>query len=73
MKIETKYNLGHKVWLIFDSKIRECSIDEIIIYVTVAGKKTKYMARANMMDTLQLFYENDLFASKKELINSLLD
>jgi len=72
MKIERKYNLGQSVWLIFDNKIRECLIKEIIIYVTVAGSEIKYMARANMNDPLQLCHESELFASKADLLNSLL-
>ena len=71
MKIETKYSLNQSVWLIFDGKISEGSVDEIIIYVTVAGSEIKYMARANMNDPLQLCHESELFASKADLIKSL--
>jgi|GEM_PF-4626366 len=66
MKIETKYSRNQSVWLIFDDKIRECSIDEIIIHVTRFELLTKYMLKP-----VRLCYESELFASKADLINSL--
>jgi len=67
MKIETKYSLEQSVWLISNNKISEGSVDGITIDVTRHELSIKYMVKP-----VRLCKESELFASKADLINSLL-
>lgn len=76
MKIETKFNLGDKVFVLYDSGIHEVSVTGVFAFHEFNGTLTH--------DTFAISYkvrfaaggetkisEGRLFATKQELINSL--
>lgn len=66
MEIETKYNIGDKVWLICGNK----AVEEIITRIDVAindHKEITYQLNYESID----FDECRLFDSKEELLKSL--
>ena len=75
MKIETKFDPGQTVWIMIDNKPKECVIDQVIPgnrartfryqdAYTIIGYK--YVAGKGLK-----FYEEQIFTTKEELINSL--
>lgn len=72
MKIDTKFSPGDKVYFIYENKV----IEDIILYLEIIARsevsKIKY-AMTNTWNKLKCptFQENEIFATKQELLNSL--
>ena len=72
MTIETKFEPGENVWIMIHNKTKMC-----VVYEVIPGKRTKTY---NFKDTYTVegynrnsptFYEEEMFKTKEELINSL--
>lgn len=72
MTIETKYNIGQKVYTVIGLKIRCLTIERIDCYHTANMTRNKYGFSPNpyigIYDSIE---EKDLFPTKEELLNSL--
>lgn len=68
MTIETKYNIGDKVFLLYNNEIKEEYITEIGIY---CSKTTNQYISYVLSKFETEIPECKLFSSKEELINSL--
>ena len=74
MKIETKFNIGDEAWLMYYNKPTIRKIHEIRVYIEEDKIEEVYLLeQANEEDdACYLDYDSeDLFKSKKELIDSL--
>ena len=67
MTIETKYNIGDKVWYKGTKEIFQDTICEIKVNIDCFGETSVHYQLWN--DVLK--EENDLFSTKEELIKSL--
>lgn len=75
MTVETKHNIGDMVFVLFLNKIYEIEIKHIGITITVPQISTVYHT-SELYDkvwdkTIKCFLEENLFATKQELLNSL--
>ena len=82
MNIETKFNIGEDVFLLYDNKIIEVKITNISI--SVSGKNIDYK-HAIKQEPISIYYfyrdkstthshkslEYEIFKTKQELLNSL--
>lgn len=72
MTIETKYDIGQKVYTVINLKIRCLTIERIRSYHTANMTQNKYGFSPNpyigIYDSIE---EKDLFPTKEELLNSL--
>ena len=72
MTIETKYDIGQKVYTVIGLKIRCLTIERIYCYHTANITLNKYGFLPNpyigIYDSIE---EEDLFHTKEELLNSL--
>lgn len=65
MTIETKYNIGDKVWYWFNNHIE---IDSIIVQILIGlDMKVRYRC----YNSHNIFYEDELYPTKEELLKSL--
>ena len=77
MKIETKYNLEDTVWAMRNNKCYYFRIKKMLIKVeNCPTSDIGKIYNTNIFiiykdDNDDIFYENDLFASKEDLIKSL--
>lgn len=72
MKIETKYNIGDKVWLIAKNEIVQLEIQSVSPYYCRSFQYIKYgFGRSNYTNLFDLFEEEKLFPTKEELLKSL--
>lgn len=76
MNIETKLNVGDKVWAMVSNAPLEHTIERIEIVCLKGGPYIKYIARIGQSTGVRSeFYEEQLckgwFLTKKELVNSL--
>jgi hypothetical protein len=74
MKIETKFSVNDKVWLLHNNKIINSEILSISILVTHKGKiEEKYALKeiSNVYTGITHPYFENIFTTKEELINSL--
>jgi hypothetical protein len=69
MTIETKYNIGDKVFYILEDIICEGIIIEISI--SNIGGNTTYLYQVGIDGTYRFFNEDFLFSSEAELLKSL--
>lgn len=67
MTIETKYNIGDKVWYKIHGKISQDIISEIKVNIDCFGEAHIHYILWNEV----LKEENDLFPTKEELLKSL--
>ena len=67
MTIETKFSLKETVFFMEGNSIRSGQVTSIILEVN----KDKQINRYYNSDSQNIYYENKLFSSKKELLNSL--
>lgn len=65
MKIETKYNVGDKVWYWFNNHIEMVGI--IITILIDLDLKVRYKCD----NSNNIFYEDELYPTQKELLKSL--
>lgn len=66
MQINTKYSIGDTVWLMYDNKPYRGKIEIIGITVAEGAIYIEYKVRIDGL--LKYFAENDLFATKEELM-----
>jgi hypothetical protein len=71
MKIETKYNIGDEVWLIWEHKVQSAKIDSIWNITVNPEISVIYQLNMKWHDAPLLFKENALFPTKEELLRSL--
>ena len=72
MEIKTKFNLGQKVYLLWNNKVVCPQIDGIIVRVIALGGGEKDIYIVYELDELdKRFDEEVLFATKEELLQSL--
>ena len=67
MIIETKYNIGDEVWIIFQGEIRNLTIRKIVVDAFIDNEITIDYKLSNG----RYCYEHQLFPTKEELLNSL--
>ena len=73
MTIETKYNIGDKVWFIDDNKVKSATIITIGVFVE-RDMNSQYVSNSvqyNLYDFPYPYIENQLFPTKEELLKSL--
>lgn len=71
MKIETKFNYGQKVWCVDDNKVNNCTIMSINVQYPVINKNMDVVVYYSLSGIHGAKHENQIFATKEELINSL--
>ena len=78
MEIKTKFNVGDKVWVMYDNKATEAEIFEVYFKQSHKfdakdrmGTEITYMLKSNNLLNFGVFPEGIFYASKEELINSL--
>ena len=72
MKIETKFNPGQTVWIMIDNKPIKCIIDAVIpgaLWKSFRYKDSYTIEGYNGKSPK--FYEEQIFTTKEELIESL--
>ena len=73
MEINTKYNIGDKVFLISQDKIKSMIVAKAITYSDASGTKIEYNLKSstgNILEGLSGVLEKFLFASKQELCDA---
>lgn len=73
MQIETKYNIGDKVWFMHDNKVKSGTIITIGVFVE-RDMNSQYVSNSVQygLDNFDYPYrENHLFPTKEELLKSL--
>jgi hypothetical protein len=72
MTIETKFDPADTVWIMVYNKPKECIIYQVIPGTHMKGLsyQTQYTIEGHNGNS-PTFYENEIFRTKKELINSL--
>lgn len=68
MTIETKYNIGDKVWVVVGGKKHKLRIKSISSYCGHIHKSIKYRFEENFFIIAD---ENDVFSTEEELRKSL--
>ena len=70
MKIETKFNLGDKVFVLCNNKVQKVEVVSLCAFTEISDIKINYDVRfwTGGVETLS---EYRLFETKQELINSL--
>lgn len=72
MELKTKYNLWQKVYLLQNNKVQILQIDSISVKAIALGVGEKEIEISYKLNGLtDSFDENDLFATKEELLKSL--
>lgn len=70
MKIETKFNLDDEVFVIWENKVCHAVVTAIDIHISCLPMKIIYQVQFETAGIIG-FYEERLFATKQELIDSL--
>ncbi len=73
MKIETKLNVGQEGFFLMHSKVMSSNIISIETYSNAHGLSVTYTVEKNPAGSQYTtrFNENDIFASKEDLLKSL--
>lgn len=72
MEIKTKFNLGQKVYLLWNNKVVSPQIDGISVRVIALGNGEKDISITyELVGMDKRFDEDVLFATKEELLQSL--
>ena len=73
MIITTKFKAGQKVYLLYKNNVLHVEIKETRVYITKAVMIINYTIESKEITQSfqRVFAENELFATKKELLNSL--
>jgi hypothetical protein len=75
MEINTKFNIGDKVFYIHNNKLCKGVVRDIHVLVFPVGLKRNisisYSIRNSFNIEIADFFEKDLFETKEELINNL--
>lgn len=69
MKIETKYDINQEVWAVFEDKVQKGNILRIKIHVS--DTKTVVHYEVKFLQSSWTYYDNQIFATKEELIDNL--
>jgi hypothetical protein len=67
--IPLKFEVGQRVWVIFNNTVQETFIDRITIFVCKYKINIEYFVVCG--GCKQYFTENRIFPTKEELLNSL--
>lgn len=70
MKIETKFNLGDKVFVLCNNKVQKVEVVSLCAFTEISDIKINYDVRFWTGD-VETLSEYRLFETKQELINSL--
>lgn len=73
MTIETKYNIGDEVWLIYDNQVKSATIITIGVFVE-RDMNSQYVGESvhyGLFNYHYPFIEDLLFRTKEELLKSL--
>lgn len=71
MKIETKYNIGQKVWFILKGKVVKDVVDMIHIHIG-GDENISYSFNGRRASGLfEIIEESSIFPTKEELLKSL--
>ena len=71
MKIETKYNIGDKVWLMWNNKAVQSTVKEIFIEVKQKRISEEYALEDRISEYHRALTSGELFPTKEELLKSL--
>lgn len=71
MTIETKYNIGDKVWLMFNDSVSNEKIEKISITVEKRNLDIYKTIYYKLVNYSQWYEEQKFFSTKKDLIDSL--
>jgi len=73
MTIETKYDPDETVWVMVENKVKEAIIYEVIPGTRLKGLKYSdtYSIKGSYGGSGPTFYEDKIFKTKEELLNSL--
>lgn len=74
MKIETKYNVGQEVWFMEDNKVKNEEILKLSFIKDGTNESVIYYffkIEYNMLKHERFISEQETFATKEELVNSL--
>ena len=71
MVIETKYNIGDEVWVMYDNKPSKRAVDFIEIIVASTISKGFIQYGLEMEGVVERMTEKYLFSTKEELLKSL--
>lgn len=67
MKIETKYNIGDRVWVVYENKGEVCVYDDIILYIAIEAE-VLYVTKEGTVeiceDEIILYEESDKLVTK---------
>lgn len=66
MTIETKYNIGDKVWAMYCNSPFEYEIDKVIVIHDYRETSTQYRVVGH-----KYFFDFEIFPTKEELLKSL--
>ena len=71
MKIETKYNIGEKIWVIYEDKGEIKVYDALITYITIEEDRIFYGTDIGLAE----FSEEDviLYDEKEKLMNKIFE
>lgn len=72
MTIETKYNIGDKVWFMYDNSVRSATVIKIDVLIEKNKNRTSIHKTISygLFDYFK-YPEDKLFPTKKELLKSL--
>ena len=70
MKVETKFNVDDKVWLIDNNRVVNATIASVWAFKNIHTNK-KVEIRYSMFNVDKDRYESEVFATKEELLASL--
>lgn len=71
MKIETKFNIGDKVWLMWNNKAVQSKVKEIFIGVEQKRISEGYALEYRISEYHRALTSEELFPTKEELLKSL--
>ena len=73
MTIETKYNIGDRVFFLYKGKVRSGIISSSVVISSYKNRKVETLNTSitYIIDHEYERYEEELFPSKEELINNL--
>lgn len=71
MKIETKYNIGDKIWVYYEGKPTQCLLFSIIVFGCDDIEFIVSNEYGNTESIRDVFREYQLFSTKEELLKSL--
>jgi len=71
MKIESKYNIGDRIWEIYENRGEVCVYDDIIAEIVVDEDGIAYIVERACIDVKE--DEIVLYADKESLVNKIIE